>query len=54
VLLVQGQPASEQDRRGVGAVLTEAGQRHPGLRVVWADGGYSGPFACKLPYLANR
>lgn len=37
------QAASEQDRRGAGPVLAEAGQRYPNLRVVWADGGYSGP-----------
>ncbi len=45
MLVVQVQPASEQDRRGVGPVLAEAGRRQPGLRVVWADGGYSGPLA---------
>lgn len=43
VLVAHVQPASEQDRRGAGPVLAEAGRRCPNLRVVWADGGYSGP-----------
>ena len=43
--MAQIQPASEQDRRGVCPVLQEAGRRQPNLRVVWADGGYSGPLA---------
>ena len=43
MLVAQVQPASEQDRRGAGPVLAEAGQQCPALRVVWADGGYSGP-----------
>lgn len=37
------QPASEQDRRGAGPVLAEASPQYPPLRVVWVDGGYSGP-----------
>jgi transposase len=41
--VAQVQPASEQDRRGAGPVLAEASQQYPALRVVWADGGYSGP-----------
>ena len=45
MLVARVQPASEQDRRGVGAVLAEAGQRQPSLCVVWADGGYSGTLA---------
>jgi transposase len=60
VLVAHVQPASEQDRRGVGPVLAEAGQRQPGLRVVWADGGYSGPLAagaapsgCRLEIVAK-
>ena len=43
MLVGQVQPASEQDRRGVCPVLAEAGRGQPNLRVVWADGGYSGP-----------
>ena len=38
----------------MGAVLTEAGQRHPGLRMVWANGGYSGPFAAGAALLGYR
>jgi transposase len=60
VLVVQVQPASQQDRVGVGPVLAEAGRRQPGLRVVWADGGYSGPLAagaappdCRLQLVAK-
>jgi putative transposase len=60
VLLVQVQPASEQDRRGVCPGLAEAGRRYPRLRVVWADGGYSGPLAagaappgCRLQIVAK-
>jgi transposase len=45
VLVVRIQPASEQDRCGVAAVLAEAGQRHPQLQRIWADGGYRGPLA---------
>lgn len=45
VLVVCIQPASEQDRCGAGPVLAETGHRQLGLRVVWADGGYSGPLA---------
>ena len=43
VLVVQVQPASEQDRRGALLLLHEAGLCYPTLRLVWADGGYSGP-----------
>lgn len=43
--VVQVQPAREQDRCGAGPVLQEAARRQPDLRVVWADGGYSGPLA---------
>ena len=43
MLVVCIQPASEQDRCGAVAVLAEAGQRHPQLQRIWADGGYSGP-----------
>ena len=60
MLVVQVQPASEQDRRGVCPVLAEAGRRQPDLRVVWADGGYSGPLAagaapsgCRLQIVAK-
>lgn len=60
MLVVQVQPASEQDRRGVGPVLAEAGRRHPRLQVVGADGGYSGPLAagaappgCRLHIVAK-
>jgi hypothetical protein len=49
--VAQVQPASEQDRRGAGPVLAEASQQYPALRVVWADGGYSG---CKLPLKAGH
>ncbi|TGE14970.1 IS4/IS5 family transposase [Hymenobacter elongatus] len=43
VLVAHVQPASEQDQRGAGPLLSEAGRCYPALRRVWADGGYSGP-----------
>ncbi len=45
VLAVIVHPASVQDRDGAYAVLARLAGRFPRLRLIWADGGYSGQVA---------
>ena len=42
LLLVMVTTASVQDRDGARPVLEAMAVMHPGVRVVWADGGYAG------------
>lgn len=40
---MHGQPGDLQERLGAAQVFQTAGQQVPPLRLVWADGGYTGP-----------
>ena len=42
-LSVQVHPADVQDRDGAVPLLQEVGERHPGVKLVWADAAYGGP-----------
>jgi putative transposase len=42
LILVVVHAASRQDRQGTRLVCLRAKRRYPRLRLVWADGGYSG------------
>jgi putative transposase len=42
LILVVVHAASRQDRQGVRLVCLRAKRRYPRLRLLWADGGYSG------------
>lgn len=43
LLVIHVQPGQLQERLGTAQVFATAGQQVPTLRLVWADGGYSGP-----------
>ena len=43
LLVIHIQPGQLQERLGAAQVFATAGQQAPTLRLVWADGSYSGP-----------
>ena len=43
LLVIHVQPGQLQERLGAAQVVATAGQQVPALRLVWADGGHSGP-----------